>query len=141
MPGTKTTSKSWKTRSRSANKAQTYKELTEQARAFPGRSAGGPAPPSERAQTKVSRRAPKAPRAPQKRDARCRTIRTGRRGVLTLLSLAVDEALQLLRTAGMTQLAQRLGFDLADAFARHFEVLADFFQRVIALFADAEAHA
>jgi hypothetical protein len=32
--GTKTSVKSWKTRSRSANKAQTDDKLTEQARAF-----------------------------------------------------------------------------------------------------------
>ena len=36
--------------------------LTEQAPAVPQRSAGGQAPPSERAPTRVSRRAPKAPR-------------------------------------------------------------------------------
>ena len=72
MPGTKTTWKSWKTRSRSANKMETYKELTEQAPAFRGQSAGGPAPPSERAPTKVSSCAPKAPhlliRRPFSRD-------------------------------------------------------------------------
>ncbi len=45
MPGTKTSDKSWKTRSRSANKAQTLRELTEQARAISQRSASGPAPP------------------------------------------------------------------------------------------------
>jgi len=50
MPGTETSEKSWKTRSRSANEMADLQRLTEQARAFPGRSAGGPAQPSERAQ-------------------------------------------------------------------------------------------
>src|ERR1022692_3951330 len=39
------------------------------------------------------------------------------------------------------QLAQRFGFYLANAFARDVEFLADLFQRVLALAADAEAHA
>src|SRR5215204_337806 len=54
---------------------------------------------------------------------------------------ALDEALQLLRAARVTQLAQRLRLDLADALASYFEVLSDFFERVVALLADAEAHA
>ena len=41
----------------------------------------------------------------------------------------------------MLQLAQRLRFDLADALSRHRELLADFFQRVVGVHADAEAHA
>src|SRR5471032_631529 len=41
----------------------------------------------------------------------------------------------------MPQLAQRLGLDLPDALAGDFEVLADLFQRVVGLLADAEAHA
>ncbi len=41
----------------------------------------------------------------------------------------------------MLQLAQCLGLDLADAFARHRELLADLFQRVVGVHADAEAHA
>src|SRR5215467_4171310 len=41
----------------------------------------------------------------------------------------------------MFQLAQRLGLDLADALAGHRELLADFFQRVVGVHADAEAHA
>jgi hypothetical protein len=39
------------------------------------------------------------------------------------------------------QLAQRLRFDLADTFAGDRELLADFFQRVVGVHADAEAHA
>src|SRR6478735_109853 len=42
MPGTKTSEKSWKTRSRSANEMETYKQLTEQARAFPQLQRGRP---------------------------------------------------------------------------------------------------
>ena len=41
----------------------------------------------------------------------------------------------------MLELAQRLGLDLADALARHRELLADLFQRVVLVHADAEAHA
>ncbi len=41
----------------------------------------------------------------------------------------------------MLQLAQRLGFDLADALARDVELLAHFFQRVVGAHLDAEAHA
>ena len=41
----------------------------------------------------------------------------------------------------MLQLAQRLGLDLADALAGHRELLADFFERMVGVHADAEAHA
>src|SRR6476646_1879742 len=41
----------------------------------------------------------------------------------------------------MAQLAERLRLDLADTLARDLEVLADLFERVVALLADAEAHA
>jgi len=54
LPGNKTSEKSWMARSRSANKMADLQRLTEQARAFPQRSAGGPASQSERAPTKVS---------------------------------------------------------------------------------------
>src|SRR2546422_1742739 len=40
-----------------------------------------------------------------------------------------NKVLQLLRPGRVTQLAQRLGLDLADAFARHAELTADFLQR------------
>ena len=43
--------------------------------------------------------------------------------------------------ARVSQLAQRLRFDLADALASHVELLADFFQRVVGVHVDAEAHA
>ena len=41
----------------------------------------------------------------------------------------------------MFQLAERFGFDLADAFAGDGELLADFFERVVGVHADAKAHA
>src|SRR5262249_1108159 len=53
----------------------------------------------------------------------------------------VEERAQLPRPARVLQLAERLGFDLADTFAGHRELLADFFQRVVGVHADAEAHA
>src|SRR5262245_36674336 len=53
---------------------------------------------------------------------------------------SVDEALQDPTPARMAQLAQRLRLDLADALARHLEVLPDLFERVVAVLADAEAH-
>src|SRR6267142_7099003 len=53
----------------------------------------------------------------------------------------IEERPQLPRPRRMLQLAQRLRLDLTDTFARHAELLADFFQRVIRVHADAEAHA
>src|SRR3546814_5334099 len=41
----------------------------------------------------------------------------------------------------MLQFPKRLRLDLADTFTLHAELLADFFQRVIGVHADAEAHA
>ena len=52
----------------------------------------------------------------------------------------LEERLQPVRPAGVAQFAQRLGFDLADAFARDGELLADFFERVLAAVLQAEAH-
>src|SRR4051794_22042475 len=54
---------------------------------------------------------------------------------------AVEEAPKLPRPARMLELAQRLRLDLADALARDGKLLADLFQRVIGVHADAEAHA
>src|SRR6266851_5167386 len=53
----------------------------------------------------------------------------------------VQEAPQLPASRRMLQLAQRLGLDLADTLPGHRELLADFFQRVVGVHADAEAHA
>src|SRR5204863_10168373 len=53
---------------------------------------------------------------------------------------AFQEGLQLAAAAGVAQLAERLGLDLADALARDREILADLFERVLAAVAQAEAH-
>src|SRR5579863_301245 len=53
----------------------------------------------------------------------------------------VEEAAQLARAARVLELAQRLRLDLADALARHRELLADLLQRVVGVHANAEAHA
>src|SRR5215470_4142203 len=54
--------------------------------------------------------------------------------------LIIQKAAQLAAAARVLELAQRLGLDLADALARHRELLADLFQRVVFVHADAEAH-
>ena len=41
----------------------------------------------------------------------------------------------------MLQLTQSLCLDLADTLARHAELLADLFERVVGIHTDAEAHA
>ena len=51
----------------------------------------------------------------------------------------VQEVLELLAAAGVTELAQRLGFDLADALARDVELLANLFERAGTAVLDAEA--
>src|SRR5262249_18316363 len=56
-------------------------------------------------------------------------------------ALVIQEAAQLARPAGMLELTQRLRLHLADALAGHRELLADFFQRVVGVHADAETHA
>src|SRR5262245_8937017 len=56
-------------------------------------------------------------------------------------SSGLQEAPELLGPRGMAELAQRLGLDLADALARHREVLADLLQRVLAAVGQAEAQA
>ncbi len=53
---------------------------------------------------------------------------------------AVDEGLQLAAAAGVTELAQGLGFDLADALAGDLEGLAYLFEGVFAAVFEAEAH-
>src|SRR4029077_4672940 len=56
-------------------------------------------------------------------------------------SLVVQEASEFSRPARVLQFPQRLGLDLADALAGDRELLADFFQRVVGVHANAEAHA
>ena len=41
-----------------------------------------------------------------------------------------EKRLELTRSRGMTQLAERLGFNLTNSFAGHGEVLSDFLERV-----------
>ena len=52
---------------------------------------------------------------------------------------SVQEVLELLAAAGVTELAQRLSFNLADALARDVELLADLFERAGTAVLDAEA--
>src|SRR5262245_33449887 len=52
----------------------------------------------------------------------------------------VEECAQPMATAGVPQLAQRLGLDLSDALARDREILADLLQRVLASVVEPEAH-
>src|SRR5260370_31542557 len=61
------------------------------------------------------------------------------RGGLCVLD-AVDERLQLAAAAGVAQLAEGLGFDLADAFAGDLEGLADLFELVFGSVLAAETH-
>ena len=54
--------------------------------------------------------------------------------------LLVEEAAQVIGACGMAQFAQRLGFDLTNPLARHVKLLADFFQGVVGVHVDTEAH-
>src|SRR5215469_17844636 len=53
--------------------------------------------------------------------------------------LALDEACERAAVRALRQLLERLRLDLADALARHLILAADFFERVLASRADAEA--
>src|SRR5688572_2666943 len=53
----------------------------------------------------------------------------------------IEETPQLPAPRRVLQLPQRLRLDLADALARHRELLADLLERVVGVHADAEAHA
>src|SRR5918999_3588696 len=77
-------------------------------------------------------------RAPRQRKSRALP---GFSTMVLVRSALVEEAAQHARAARVLELAQRLGFDLANALARHRELLADLFQRVVGVHADAEAHA
>src|SRR3546814_6488987 len=55
--------------------------------------------------------------------------------------LLVEERSHLARPRRVLQLAQRLRLDLADALARHAELLTDLFERMVGVHPDAEAHA
>src|SRR4029450_9126915 len=58
----------------------------------------------------------------------------------TLRRSSFEERSQLAASRRMTKLAGRLGFDLADPFARDRKTLSDLFQRVLAAIADPEPH-
>src|SRR5215208_7758012 len=53
----------------------------------------------------------------------------------------VEEAPELARPARVLEFAKGLGLDLADTLAGHRELLADLFEGVVGVHADAEAHA
>ena len=52
------------------------------------------------------------------------------------LMVLVKEADELLRTAGLLQLSNRFGFNLTDAFSRHLEDVAYFFERIAVAIAE-----
>src|SRR5215211_9540428 len=62
------------------------------------------------------------------------------RVIVFVRSALVEEAAQHAAAARVLELAQRLGLDLLNALADHRELLADLFQRVVGVHADAEAH-
>ena len=53
----------------------------------------------------------------------------------------IEEAPELPASARVFELPQSLRLDLADTFARHRELLADFFERVVGVHTDAKPHA
>src|SRR5918999_1004992 len=55
-------------------------------------------------------------------------------------NLTLHKALQALATAWMSELAQRLGFNLANPFARNRELLTHFFECMIGFLPDTETH-
>src|SRR5689334_20752727 len=52
----------------------------------------------------------------------------------------IEEGAEAVAAAGVAQFAEGFCFDLADALAGDREVLADFFERVLAAVLEAEAH-
>jgi hypothetical protein len=52
-----------------------------------------------------------------------------------------NEGAQLVAAAGVLELTQGLGLNLADALARHVKLLAHFFQGVVGGYFNAKAHA
>ena len=57
------------------------------------------------------------------------------------MQISIQEIPQFLAAAGVAELAQGLGFDLADAFTGDVELLADLLQRAGAAILQAEAQA
>jgi hypothetical protein len=64
-----------------------------------------------------------------------------RRSEGSFLTSIIQETPQLPASARMLQLPQRLRLDLPNTLSGHRELLPDFFQRVVGVHADAEAHA
>ena len=56
-------------------------------------------------------------------------------------ALLVEEGAQVFAAGRVAQLAQGLGFDLADTLAGDVELLAHFLEGVVGVHVDAEAHA
>src|SRR5215472_14031924 len=61
------------------------------------------------------------------------------RPMISTLQPLIQVILQLAAAAGVTQLAQSLGFDLTNTLAGHMELFADFFQRAATAIVQAEA--
>ena len=59
---------------------------------------------------------------------------------IVVIGLFVDKAAQMIRAAGVAQFAQCLGFDLSNTLAGDIELFADFFQSVVGVHIDTEAH-
>src|SRR6266480_2111052 len=98
--------------------------------------------PKSVAQQRVSKHGPPRPSRRRAEEARLpgsspgQALRMRRREISI-----IQKAPQLPRPTRMLQLPQRFRLDLADALSRHRELLADFFERVVGVHADAEAHA
>src|SRR5690606_6431253 len=103
----------------------------------------GPAPPRGRLPENPRGRPPlrRSGSSPRGWRPRCGPPAHRRRGVARTSRSALDEGAQALGAARVAELAQRLGLDLADTLTGHLEVLTDLLEGVIALRADAEAHA
>src|SRR5208282_4095614 len=65
---------------------------------------------------------------------------TDKSGAPLIPQAGIQERAQAVAAAGVAQFAQSLGLDLADALARHREMLADLFERMLAAVLQAEAH-
>ena len=55
--------------------------------------------------------------------------------------LLINKAAQMIRASRVTQLAQCLGFDLANTLSGYVELFADFFEGVVGIHVDTETHA
>src|SRR6266480_5023304 len=96
--------------------------------------------PKSVAQQRVSKHGPPRPSRRRAEEARLpgsspgQALRMRRREISI-----IQKAPQLPRPTRMLQLPQRFRLDLPDTLSRHRELLADFFERVVGVHADAEA--